>query len=68
MGKEQKPSGQNALNRKRFPNDPKKNEKKEEIRIWQNSKEEILRRSSDEVIAMAIRDVLIREREKREKQ
>ena len=67
MGKEQKPSGQNALDRKRFPNDPK-NEKKEEIRIRQNSKEEILRRSSDEVIAMAIRDVLIREREKREKQ
>lgn len=68
MGKEQKLSGKNALNRKRFPNDPKKNEKKEEIRIRQNSKEEILRRSSDEVIAMAIRDVLIREREKREKQ
>ena len=33
-----------------------------------DQKEEILKRSSDEIIAMAIRDVLIREREKREKQ
>ena len=36
-----------------------------EIRVDPNSKEEILKRSSDEVIAMAIRDVLIKEREKR---
>ncbi len=43
-------------------------EHKEEIHIRSNSKEEILKRSSDEIIAMAIRDVLIREREKREKQ
>ncbi len=43
-------------------------DQKEEIRIRANSKEEILKRSSDEIIAMAIRDVLIREREKREKQ